>query len=102
VNETLGDVILDGLLWLFIEHQNEVFILLVVLLVFLDVVEFCHQFTVPILSILLNSFDHVGYLISFEVILYFFFELSSSLLCLCADHRIAEAMRVLFENTEFF
>jgi hypothetical protein len=42
VDEALGDVVLDGVLRLFVEHHDEQFCFLIVLLVLLDVIELIH------------------------------------------------------------
>lgn len=51
VDESLCNVIVDGVLWFLVEHEDEEFCLFVETFILVDVVEFSHQVAIPVLFI---------------------------------------------------
>lgn len=55
VDETLGHVVRDGVLWLLVEHQDEQLGFLRIFLIFTDIAQLSHKLTVPILVFFRDS-----------------------------------------------
>ena len=98
MNEAFCYIVLNSVFRFFVKHQNEELSLLVEFLVFLDVIEFSHQFSVSILFIV-YPLNFIMHFVLLEIVLQFFFELSSSFFGFCANHRLSEV--IFLKGTQF-
>lgn len=89
MNEPLCNVVIDGVLWFLIEHENEQLCLFIEALIFMDVVEFSHEIAVSVLLIESSPLQIQRNRISIlhQVVLNLLLELGASLLRLRTQNR---------------
>lgn len=93
MDESLGNVVCDGVFWLFVEHEDEQLSFLGKLLVLANVVELGHQLPIFVLILVQNTLHrHIDRLaVLLQIVLHLLLELCSTFFSFRADYGMPKA-----------